>query len=74
MAFEENYSSSFFDTRTAINELQNLDFKEFFSSKRIIHSEKHAKKGLCIELEENLFRYTHCYKWFAKFGLQRIFQ
>ena len=33
--------------------LQNFDFDEFASGKRLIHSKKHTKKCLFIEFKEN---------------------
>ena len=39
MLFEENRSSSFFETRTSEIRLPNLELNEFSCGKRLIHSE-----------------------------------
>ena len=55
MLFQENDSSSF-STHTLLKckiGLPNLDFKEFFCGKRLMHTEKHVKICLFIEFKEN---------------------
>ena len=55
MAFGENRSGCFYKQAFPKVEicLPNLDFHQFFCSKRPLHSKKHMKRCLCIEFQEN---------------------